>query len=202
MDNHFSPEDWVDFARGCATSEAVERMQQHLDAGCLQCGETAALWARVAQVASEDSTFEPPQGDLRRAAALYGLFTPREPGGFKIKVAHLVSFDRPALAGVRGAGYASHFLYRQRDVLFDVNLSRSPSGTVTMVGQVLDTHSGKHYANRPVSVMRDRYALTRTTTNEFGEFQLQFTPERDLLVVVELENQSYLVSPLPSADNH
>lgn len=201
MDSHFRTEDWVDFARGCAKSGDAERMQQHLDAGCSACAETAALWTRVAQVASREPAFDPPAGDLRRAAAFYALFTPREARGFKIELARLVGFNQPALEGVRGAGFASHFLYRQRDVLFDVHLeSRGQSDLVSMVGQLLDTRSGKRYANRPVSVMRDRDPLARTTTNEFGEFQLRFAPERDLIIVVELEDQSYLVSPLPAGD--
>jgi hypothetical protein len=202
MENHFRAEDWVDFARGCAKSEDGERMQQHLDAGCRPCSETAALWTRVARTAWREPDFEPPAGDLRCATALYGLFTRREPRGFKIALARLIGFNQPALEGIRGAGSASHFLYRQRDVLFDLHLeSRGASGNVSLVGQVLDTASGKRYANRPVSVMRDRHALAQTTTNEFGEFQLQFTRENDLLIVVELENQSYLVSPLPADTN-
>jgi hypothetical protein len=200
MDNHFVSEDWVDFARHCVGDEDRKRMQMHLDQGCSSCAETAGLWTRVAAMAARDSACEPSAGDLRIASALYAAVPPR-PGRFEVLLAQLVRPAHPASAGVRSAaGAANHFLYYQKDVLFDVHLeSNDPSGMVSMVGQVMDRRSGKRYENCPVSILRRQDPLAQTTTNEFGEFQVQFRGARDLVVVVELEDESFLVSPLPVA---
>lgn len=199
MDNHFVSEDWADFARHCVREEVRERMQQHLDQGCTSCGETAGLWMRVADVAARESSFEPAASDMRIASALYAAVPPR-PGRFEIQLARLARPIQPAAAGVRAAsGPANHFLYYQNDVLFDVHLEAlDPSGAVSMIGQVMDRRSGKRYDNRPVSILRRQNPLAQTTTNEFGEFQLRFDAGQDLVVVVELEDQSFMVSPLPN----
>ena len=68
-----------------------------------------------------------------------------------------------------------------------------------MVGQVMDRNSGKRYENRPVSILRRQDALAHTTTNEFGEFHLQFRAGENLVIVIELEDRSFLVSPLPGS---
>jgi hypothetical protein len=199
MDNHFVSEDWADFARHCVRGEDREGMQQHLDEGCISCAGTARLWARVADLAARESSYKPADGDLRLAGALYAAIPPRQ-GRFEIRLAHLMRPMQTALVGVRAApGLANHFLFYQKDILFDVHLeAQDPSGVVSMIGQVMDRRSGKRYENRPVSILRRQDPLAQTTTNEFGEFQLRFHPGQDLIVVVELEEQSFLVSPLPN----
>lgn len=202
MDNHFFSEDWADFARDCVRGEDRRRMQQHLDGGCTTCAETAGLWTQVAGIAARESAYQPSDRDLRLASALYAAIPPRH-GRFEIRLAHLVRPTPAALAGVRAApGVANHFLFYQKDVLFDVHLeARDTSGVVSMIGQVMDRRSGKRYDNRLVSILRRQDPLAQTTTNEFGEFQLRFHPAPDLIVVVELEEQSFLVSPLPGTDD-
>ena len=201
MGDHFDSEDWADFARRCVRAEVRQRMQHHLDDGCASCAETAGLWTRVAELAARESSSEPADRDLRLASALYAAIPPRR-GRFEIRLAHLVRPTQMALAGVRAApGVANHFLFYQRDVLFDIHLEgKDASGAVSMIGQVMDRGSGTRYSNRPVSIRHRRDPLAQTTTNEFGEFQLRFHPRRDLIVVVELEDQSFLVSPLPNTD--
>ena len=199
MDKHFISEDWADFARHCVGRENREHMQQHLDEGCTSCAETAGLWARVADIAARESTYEPSNRDLRLASALFAAI-PRRRSPFEILLAHLASPMQPALAGVRAApAAANHFLFYQKDVLFDVHLEApDASGVVLMIGQVMDRSSGKRYENRPVSILRRQDPVAQTTTNQFGEFQLRFRPDRDLIVVVELAEESFLVSPIPN----
>ena len=40
--------------------------------------------------------------------------------------------------------------------------------------------------------------LARATTNEFGEFQLEFSPADGLLLTVSLKGESLMVSALPA----
>jgi hypothetical protein len=199
MHSHFVSEDWADFVRNCVRAEDRARMQQHLDEGCTMCAKTAGLWTQVVELAARESSYEPSDRDLRLASALYAAI-PRPRSRFEILLAHLASPIQPALAGVRSApGLANHFLFYQKDVLFDVHLeAQDAAGVVSMIGQVMNRRSGKQYENRPVSILRRQDPLARSTTNEFGEFQLRFRPDRDLIVVVELEEQSFLVSPIPN----
>jgi hypothetical protein len=203
VSDHFSLEEWADFSRGRMAPEQSRRMEQHLEQGCESCSQALKLWKGVLQAASQEDAFEPPDHVLRCAKALYGAFPLAIKSSLKLRVARLAGFNQPALAGVRasGAGPAgSHFLFREGSLLLDMRVQSKPaSDAVSVIGQVLDSSKlDVRFGNRAVSLVRESDALARTTTNEFGEFQLEFKPAEDLLVIIELEDKSYLVSHLPA----
>jgi len=199
--NHFSLEEWADFGRGRAPADTRFAMEKHLQAGCASCEQVMELWKGVLEVAAKEHSFEPPESTVRCAKALFSAFPPLPAATLGLRVARLASFARPALAGVRGSEPgASHLLFKEGSLLLDMHLQpRVASQTVSMVGQVLDsTRTDKRFDFRPVALLRKKDALVRTATNEFGEFSLEFKPGEDLILVIELENRSYLVSHLPS----
>jgi hypothetical protein len=199
--DHFELENWVDFARGQFASEVVPRMQQHLNTGCEPCSRTARFWRRVVAFAARERKFNPPERDLRLAKALYHAFVPDEGQSWTLRIAHLLGQGQPAPAGVRGLGPSSnHYLFQEGEVLLDVQVDNQPErGVVRMAGQVFDpVHPEQHFEGKFVSLRHENEIVANSITGRFGEFQLQFSPQQTLLLVVELERKSYLVSALPA----
>ena len=199
-DKHYTSEEWADFARGRCSDDVWHEMQEHLQGGCPGCSSLLELWLGVLEIAEREEVFEPPPAAMRCAKALYSMFPPQQEKGPMFVFAHMVRMGQAALEGVRSAGPSTgHILFKEGTLLLDVHMQpRSAAERVSMVGQLLDTgHAQKIFANRAVSVMREKDILARTKTNGFGEFRLEFEPAADLLVMIELENNSYLVSRLP-----
>ncbi|HKE27306.1 MAG TPA: hypothetical protein VKB88_33355 [Bryobacteraceae bacterium] len=203
VSDHFSLEEWADYGRGRMAQEQSGRMERHLAQGCESCSQALKLWKGVLQAASREDAFEPPKHILRCARSLYGAFPLAIKSSLRLRVAQLAGFNQPAPVGVRASGagpVGSHFLFREGSLLLDMRMQPKPaSDAVSVIGQVLDSSKqDARFGNRAVSLVRESDALARTTTNEFGEFQLEFTPAEDLLVIIELEDESYLVSHLPA----
>jgi hypothetical protein len=199
---HFNLEEWADFGRGRVQPDDRARMEQHLDQGCSDCARTLALWNGVLDAASREEAFEPPNHVLRCAKALYAAFPPERSRDLSLRICRLAHIGHQALEGVRtapGAG-ATHLLFQEGSLLLDMQVRPKPaSESVSMLGQVVD--SAQQHArlqNRAVSVVRASKALARTTTNEFGEFELEFEAGEDRLLIIELPNNSYLVARLPA----
>ena len=198
---HFSLEEWADFGRGRTTESVGAEMERHLSEGCARCARVLGLWKGVLDLARQEEAFEPPANAVRCAKALYAAFPPAKESKRRFTMAHLAGFPPTAMEGVRAAAPSpNHFLFKAGDLLLDIHLQpQSASETISIVGQVLDcTHPDKRFENQPVALVRRKDALARTTTNEFGEFRLEFKPDEDLLLMIELDQESYLVSRLPS----
>ena len=73
---------------------------------------------------------------------------------------------------------------------------------MSVAGQILDRGQNalRVYANSSVTVLRQMEELARTATNELGEFQLEFPPDDNLMLTVNLEGEAMLVSALPGAE--
>jgi anti-sigma factor RsiW len=199
--DHFKLEEWAEFVRGQVRPEDRARMERHLQEGCSDCAQTLELWKGVLDAASREAAFEPPDNVLRCAKALYSAFPPDKTSGLNLRVARLSRIGQQALGGVRASpGLAgTHLLFREGTVLLDMCVRPvRASESVSLMGQVVDSAQlNVRLEDRQVSVVRASSSLAQTSTNEFGEFHLEFEPGEDLLLVVELKNQSYLVSHLP-----
>jgi hypothetical protein len=200
ISDHFALENWADFVRGQAAAEVAPQMQGHLDRGCAACSRAAALWQRVKDVARRERTYSPPDGDFRRARALFSCFTPQEWQTRTLRMAHLLGHGQPLSMGLRGLGASSsHYLFQEGEVSVDVQFENKPArGEASIVGQI--SHSSdplQRYEARSVSLRREQEIVANSTSGEFGEFQFQFTPRHDLLLVIELDRTSYLISALP-----
>lgn len=200
---HFSLEDWADFARGRAPADAATRMQQHLEEGCAECAQTLEMWRGVLEVAGREVLFDVPEAGVRCAEALFNLAPPAKASETVLQVARLVfsSFWQPVREGVRSAGASScHLLFEGGRFLLDLHIKppAAKGGPVSVAGQILDREQTETVCeNHAVAVMRERTEVARTTTNEFGEFQLEFNAGGELMLTVSLEANSVLVSPLP-----
>jgi hypothetical protein len=145
-----------------------------------------------------------------RTGALFGPRLPDavpgvSPGRIRltlIQLARLIfdSRSQPALAGVRGGTAGpDRFLFQGGNLVLDVMVEPRLEGEpVSLLGQIFDPQNPANpYDNLPVALVRDAGELVRTTTNQSGEFHLSFSPDENLLLLVQLRHQAVLVSPLP-----
>ena len=175
---HFTEDDWVEFAHRHGDSEHRAQVARHLEAGWRPCGKTLQLWAAVLSVADQE-TSEPAAGTSVLATKRRLARPPSETIGERVSRAVALVFDsfrEPQLAAVRSTGLSPrHLLYKAGR--YTIKLQVEP-GTVadrlSIVGQVLNEQD-------PTGVLRDiavralkgSRTLDRTLTNELGEFHLE-----------------------------
>jgi hypothetical protein len=199
---HYSLEEWSDFARNRASAESAAKMQRHLDEGCDACARVLEMWRSVLEVARRETDFQVPESGVQYARALYGIARPERPDSLPVRLARLVfsSSEEPLREGVRGAAAATtHLLFEEGNYMLDLHLKpEAERNLVSMAGQILDREHPDHvYENSAVAILRQNDELARTATNEFGEFQLVFSPGGNLMLTVNLEGEGVLVSALP-----
>jgi hypothetical protein len=118
--------------------------------------------------------------------------------GLNLIVARLTRVSAWAVAGVRAAGPSlGHFIFQREDLLLDLQF-RAKDDSVFLLGQILDAaDQGARYGHSEVKLMSEADMVAQTATNEFGEFEMQYALQPNLLLVIELEGKTYLVTPLP-----
>jgi hypothetical protein len=167
-------------------------MKSHLEKGCDQCSETLDFAFRVASAAKENRSSTPP---AYLTAQVKSIFTPRpRRASWKTLVAELVpsTVMEPAAAGVRGtAGDGQHFLYRAGRYLVDLRLeTNGDSVRTSLTGQIADRHAAPTGANHApaslVSLRSESRIVAETPSNEFGEFCMDYLPEKNLRLFLEL----------------
>jgi hypothetical protein len=174
-------------------------MQAHLDQGCRSCAQIVELWRTVLDVARREKRFQPLESDLRLAWALFAAYPPAKAGRLKLLVARLMDCNRLSLEGSRRSEPSSqgHFMFQREDLFLDLQF-RIDANCVSMVGQILDPAAPEpQYGDTAIKLVRDQEVVAQTTTNEFGEFRLEYRLQRNLLLVIELEEQTHLITPLP-----
>jgi len=200
--NHYGIDEWAEFSLGLGDGDHRAILQAHLDKGCGECAQTVRMWKLVREMLVQEDSFRPPESVLRYARTLYRVFPPREASSPLIRTAHLIfdSFRQPALEGVRDATLApERLLFQSLNLMVDVMVEpQVEAQRLSLLGQIFDpTDPASRYENRPVALARGAGEIERTTTNRFGEFELTFSPGPDLLLIVHLQPQAVLVSPLP-----
>ena len=185
---HFTEEDWVEFARGQGDAARRARLRQHLHAGCPRCAQTVRLWKEVLGVAAQDATYAPPDPAVRQARAAFALHGPRpRRDGIATRVALVFdSFVKPLTAGVRTSGAAPrHLLYKAGRYTIKLRVEPTDAERVCIAGQILDEHepAGALQDIAVLAVRGDR-TIDRTLTNRLGEFLLEPDGAEDLRLCV------------------
>ena len=203
---HYDLEEWSDFARNTAPAVSAAKMQRHLDEGCDACAQVLGMWRSLLEVAGREADFQVPESGVESAKALYRIARPERTDSLMVRLARLVfsSSAEPLREGVRGAAAAtSHLLFEEGNYLLDLHMKpEAGRGLVSVAGQILDrAHPDHVYENRIVAILRRNDELARTATNEFGEFQMEFSSGDNLMLTVNLEGEAVLVSVLPGHPN-
>jgi membrane-anchored protein YejM (alkaline phosphatase superfamily) len=88
----------------------------------------------------------------------------------------------------------------KEDLFLDLQFKVEGEG-VSMVGQILNSMAQEaRYRNTIVILTGDEGEVAKTTTNEYGEFRLEYRLKSNLVLVIELEDKSHLITPLPHTE--
>jgi hypothetical protein len=121
------------------------------------------------------------------------------PRGPQIARLRFDSFLTPVQAGVRSSDTSGrHFSYEHNNTIIDVQVDAQPaSKQISLVGQVLDASKARR-KNDHLSVVLTgpTGTLARTTTNQSGEFHLQFEFAEDVSLEIRLAERSWVSVPL------
>ena len=164
-------------------------MSHHLAIGCRKCAELHDSLRAVYEVAETDDRFEPPAGTLRVAKAIFNRPRTLGPLAQMLETVTLL-FDSqlsPAAAGMRN-GLAGPrklvFAWGDRIIDLQVGPSHQHNGYV-VIGQIsAPRQTDRQFAGLEVGIHKRGRALAKATTNQFGEFQIEFEGPADALFLV------------------
>ncbi len=202
-DRHFSEGDWVDFARQQVGGERVDRLERHLGTGCRPCRQTLRVWQTVLGLATQEASYQPPEGVVRQARAVFAF---RRPQGLLERIgssASLVfdSFRQPLPAGVRAAGGSPRqLLYKAGRYLIMLRVEPAAgSDRMAVVGQILDEENPQRaLEDLAVLALCGDETVERTLTNRLGEFQLEPGLSESLRISVGVPEIGSVSVPVPS----
>lgn len=183
--NHFDVTEWADFARGTVSAEVFAAMEGHLSMGCEKCRRTVEMFQKLVPMARAEATMEVPEFAVHCAKAIAALARPE-----RVEVAPRLgsrllfdSFLAPMPAGIRSQNRITRqTLYETGDYAVDLRQEyERVSGRVTLVGQIGNrTAPETPVASVPVYLRCGRKVVAHATSNQFGEFQIEYTPQRNL----------------------
>jgi hypothetical protein len=187
---HYDNWVWADFVRGLVEPSVRQLMEAHLTTGCARCAKAVDLLRAVMTTAQREAQYAPPEHALRLARAIFATANPE-----KITLRRVLAkllFDsalEPLPVGLRAQDRVSRrALYEAGGYHVDIQLERQPtSDVVTLVGQLADRIQPEtSTADVPVWLMERESLVESTVCNQFGEFQLEYEPRRNLRLYVPL----------------
>lgn len=199
---HFSDEAWLDFARHVIPAEDSMQMQAHLDGGCQRCAEVAALWQTVTEVAGRWTDNAPAESLVTIVKSAFNITKLEAQSIFGSLPGKLV-FDSfagaPALAGVRAiSSTARHVVYEAGPWTIDIRIESERNGSTSIAGQVLSNADiSLKAANAEISLIQSDKVISRSSTNEFGEFQFECDGAADLQLQLEIDGHQVISLSMP-----
>jgi hypothetical protein len=190
--SHFDVTEWADFVRDAVSPERQKRMLAHLQHGCSKCERIKGVLQKFAAICKREAAYEVPRFTEQQVKALMGLAKAPRPSAFQRIWASLVydSVNDPQPVGVRGAHQINRqVLFHAGDYSVDLRFEHEKgSASMVLVGQIANQKTpDEMLANLPVILVAGNRELTRSISNTFGEFQLEYVPESDLRLLVPLE---------------
>ncbi len=189
---HFEDVRWLDFVRGVMPEENRTALQNHLRSECKPCGSTVRLFEKVYTTAQTEGASQVPEAVEHLATAIFAQYNRKSLPPLRRMLAKLIfdSFHQPLPAGMRSYGNITRqALYDAGDYSVDLRMEQE-RGSVSpvLVGQVASrTDPSQEMAYLPVVLMSGRQIVSRTATNGFGEFQMEFRSKNSLRVCVPME---------------
>jgi len=181
--SHFEITEWMDFVRGVLNAERRAALESHLEEGCSECASACALLQRTVEAAAADRAWNVPPELVAAAEAIFAERQQVQPS-FLSRIAARLIYDNIGELQPAGAR-AGQAVTRQ--VAFDAGdyyLDLSMGGDSThrsLVGQFASRKTpATPQANIPVLLIAGETVISRTMTNEFGEFSLEYQPRKNL----------------------
>lgn len=195
---HYEVGEWADYTRNLLSRDDRAEMEQHIAGGCAECAATLAFLQKVSETASAEHIYESASSAL--SAAARRAFVKPQPSASGLEriasalqtlVARLTYDSALDLqpAGARSSRAAGRqMLYEAGDFSLDLRVDRErDSMQVTLVGQIASQKDAKsQLANLPVELVSGKKIIAQTTSNEFGEFSLEYVPRRNMWLSVPM----------------
>jgi hypothetical protein len=204
--NHFTDEQWVDYARGLSSPEATgAEMDRHLREGCENCHTLFALWRAVAEVATRESRYQAPADAVRAAEVAFAGWSRLQLLRRRARPARL-TFDslwEPLAAGVRSQSVSPRrVVQRAGRWIIDLRLEPEPGKRLSLTGQV--HKSGEDpgaQTGMEVSLVSNDKLVTQTSTNAFGEFEFHCDPAQEMHIYIGVPGRRPIAVKLPDSDD-
>lgn len=170
-------------------------MQQHIDDGCKRCNRSLGTWQAVADIAEQESVFAPPADAVRVAKSQFAAMIPQQSRDIRLVFDSVL---QPVTAGLRGSIAARQLLYETDHYYIDLRLEpRSAKERACLVGQVLNRVGEKRAAQHlAVRLQEGKLPIAQTLTNQFGEFQFEFSPSGGLCIAISRDANHEILLPL------
>lgn len=192
---HFGEAQWADFVRNLLSPTKRMAMQQHIDDGCKKCSDTLRIWQSVSSITEAESSFAPPADTVRVVKSQFADIRPAASSGVRLVFDSLL---QPATAGTRGSASARQFLYETDEYYIDLRLEpRAEADRACLIGQVLNRAGADRSApGLAVRLQEGANPIAHTSTNEFGEFELEFVAANSLWLAISRGEAHEIVLPL------
>lgn len=201
LTDHFSDEQWSDFVRGAASADLRPDMEAHLQSGCAACAGTAAAFESVMRVAEADLAWPVPQESVNQAKALFE--EPPERNwiealkGIRGRLLPEIANDW-RLAGARSGGAEvepadERLLFQAGPYTVDLKLDRPAAGEAgEIIGQISGepSHSDSLGGVLVQLISGPGHTLGETTTNRFGEFFVEYSGQKNVMLRFALRTQN------------
>src|SRR5690242_11821047 len=190
---HFDITEWADYVRNVAPAQQHEQMLAHL-LGCSKCEKIQSLLSRFAGICLREAKLEIPRLAEQQVKALVGLARAPRRSTLARLLGNLVydSLNDPQPVGVRGTHQINRqVMFNAGDYSVDLRFEHEKgSASMVLVGQIANQKAPEEVlANVPVILVAGNREVTRSISNTFGEFQLEYVPESDLRLLVPLEGK-------------
>jgi len=191
---HFDITEWADYVRSTVSSNQNKLMQAHLQSGCSKCERLKGILSKFAAVCSREAAYQIPRAAEQQVKAMIGLAKAPRRSALQHLWAILVydSVNDPQPVGVRGTHQINRqVLFHAGDYSVDLRFEHEKgSASMVLVGQIANQKTPDELlANLPVILVAGNREVTRSISNTFGEFQLEYVPESDLRLLVPLESR-------------
>jgi hypothetical protein len=201
--NHFEDSAWADYVRNVADRTETDAIAGHLAAGCDSCEHKAQTFSDLARLAIEDASLAPPAHVIRAARAIFALRRPERVGILPRLAARLVfdSFLDPMPAGVRGGQpMTRQVLYEAGPYAVDLRLDHARgSRRVWLTGQIASSETAHPIDNVSIRLATPSGRIAgQAHANAAGEFQLEYEPQSQLQLCIDVRPDQKIELPLLS----
>ena len=190
---HFDITEWADYARNLVSPEQDREMREHLQQGCSKCEKVQELLVKFSGVCARERSYEIPRHVERSVKALASLGKQSRRSAFARLLATLTfdSMNNPQPAGVRGTHQISRqVLFQAGDYSVDLRFEHEKgSANMVLVGQIANQKAPEQtMSHLPVILLAGDREVSRSISNSFGEFQMEYVPHSDMRLLVPLES--------------
>jgi len=193
---HFSDETWVDFARGVSATEGTRNIERHLASHCHECENALVLWKRMTDFATLERECEVPE-ELVHLVKTEFRYRKEEERNSPM-TASLV-FDTAAQllpVGLRnGTARTRQVVYEAEGLTVDMHFERNHQrNLISAFGQLLDREAPLTWLGNAAIVLWNNQGrmVSKTETNQCGEFHLEFPPQDQLRLSIITESRRTL----------